>query len=196
MSRDLPVHANLDHLKKQAKELLRELQQHNPAAILADAQHQLASEYGFASWPKLKSHVDAAAANGVTRNPFLGSWTLDLSRSKLHPLTQLRSASIGFDVAGDAVTIDYVMVDGSGRTDRGLNTFVADGNERPSTQREGYIMRARWLGSHGIEAVVSKDGEFEGRVLYVVSPDGDSLTLSATGRDGAEQVSVFARSDL
>jgi hypothetical protein len=196
MSRDLPVHANLDHLKKQAKELLRELQQQNPGAILAAAQHQLARQYGFTSWPKLKSHVDAAAANRVTRNPFVGPWTADLSRSTLHPLTQLRSASIGFNVAGDAVTIDYVMVDSSGRTDRGVNAFVADGNERPSTQREGYIMRARWLGSHSLEAVVSKDGEFEGRVHYVVAPDGGSLTLSAIGRDGVEQVSVFARADL
>ncbi|HZM97494.1 MAG TPA: hypothetical protein VFB92_28940 [Vicinamibacterales bacterium] len=195
MSRDLPAHANLDHLKKQAKELLRELQQRDPGAILADAQHQLAREYGFASWPKLKLYVDAATTR-VARNPFVGSWTADLSRSKLHPLTQLHSASIGFDVAGDAVTIDYVMVDASGRTDRGLNTFVADGNERPSTQRAGYIMRARWLGSHSLEAVVSRDGEFEGRVHYVVSPDGGSLTLSAIGRDGSEQVSVFARADL
>jgi hypothetical protein len=186
MSRDLPLHANLDHLKKQAKELLRELQQRNPDAILADAQHELAREYGFASWPKLKAHVDAAATSRVTANPFVGTWTADLSRSKLHPLTQLRSASIGFDVAGDIVTIDYVMVDGSGRTDRGLNTFVADDNEHPSTVRAGYLMRARWLGSHSLEAVVSRDGEVEGRVQYVVSADGSSLTLSARARNGVE----------
>jgi hypothetical protein len=195
MSRDLPPHANLDHLKKQAKELLHELQQRTPDAILANAQHALALEYGFASWPKLKAHVDAAVGARLTPNPLVGHWTADLSRSKLHPLNPLRMASIGFDLAGDAVTIDYVMVDASGRTDRGVNAFIADGHEHPSMLREGYITRARWLGSRSLEAVVWLNGGVEGRVEYVVSPDGHSLTLSASGRDGVEQVGVFKRAD-
>jgi hypothetical protein len=190
MSRDLPARPNLDHLKKQAKELLQTLKQQDSGAQLADAQHAIAREYGFGSWPRLKAHVEGAAAES---NPFVGTWTADISRSKLHPLNRLHAASVGFAVQGDDVTIDYVMVDESGRTDRGANMFVADGNERPSRHREGYIMRARWLGSHSLEAVVSRRGEFEGRVEYVVSPDGGTLTLSASWRGGVEQVSVFSR---
>jgi Ankyrin repeat len=59
MSRQLPQKPNLGYLKKQAKELLRSMRQ----GKLADAQHRLAKEYGFASWTKLKSHVEAL---GVT----------------------------------------------------------------------------------------------------------------------------------
>jgi ankyrin repeat protein len=55
MSRQLPDHPNLQYLKKQAKELLRGMRQ----GKLADAQHTLANEYGFATWAKLKSHVQA-----------------------------------------------------------------------------------------------------------------------------------------
>ncbi len=55
MSRQLPQKPNLEYLKKQAKELLRSMRQ----GKLADAQHTLATEYGFASWAKLKSHVEA-----------------------------------------------------------------------------------------------------------------------------------------
>ncbi len=55
MSRQLPQKPNLEHLKKQAKELQRSMQQ----GKLADAQHTLANEYGFATWAKLKSHVEA-----------------------------------------------------------------------------------------------------------------------------------------
>jgi ankyrin repeat protein len=54
MSRDLPEKPNLEYLKKQAKELLRA----NGQGRLADAQHTLAKEYGFATWAKLKSHVE------------------------------------------------------------------------------------------------------------------------------------------
>jgi hypothetical protein len=193
MSRDLPPRPNLDHLKKQAKELLQTLKRDDPGAQLADAQHALAREYGFASWPRLKAHIESEMA---APNPFVGKWTADLSRSKLHPLNRLQAASVGFDIDGQDVTIDFVMVDESGRTDRGVNTFVADGNEHPSRHREGYIMRARWLGSHSLEAVVSRSGEFEGRVEYVVSPDGSTLTLSASWRGGVEQTSVFTRADL
>jgi hypothetical protein len=191
MSRDLPPRPNLDHLRKQAKELLVSLRQRNPESQLAEAQHAIAREYGFESWPRLKAHVELEA--GTARSPFVGTWTADLSRSWLHPLNQLQSASLGFDVAGDTVTIDYVMVDASGRTDRAVNSLVADGNEHASTNRQGYVLRTRWLGPLGLEAVVSKDGEIEGRVEYVVSPDGDRLTLSASWRGGIEQVSVFER---
>jgi ankyrin repeat protein len=55
MSHQLPEKPNLEYLKKQAKELLRSMGQ----GKLADAQHALAHEYGFASWAKLKSHVEA-----------------------------------------------------------------------------------------------------------------------------------------
>jgi hypothetical protein len=55
MSRLLPQKPNLGYLKKQAKELLRSMRQ----GKLADAQHALANEYGFATWAKLKSHVEA-----------------------------------------------------------------------------------------------------------------------------------------
>src|SRR6185312_360847 len=55
MSRELPKKPNLEYLKKQAKEVLRGM----PGSKLADAQHRLANEYGFATWAKLKSHVEA-----------------------------------------------------------------------------------------------------------------------------------------
>ena len=53
MSRELPERPRLEYLRKQAKELLRTM----PHGKLADAQHMLANEYGFATWTKLKSHV-------------------------------------------------------------------------------------------------------------------------------------------
>lgn len=54
MSRELPENPNLEFLKKQAKQLLRTM----PGAKLADAQHAVASDYGFATWAALKLHVE------------------------------------------------------------------------------------------------------------------------------------------
>ena len=55
MSRQLPEQPNLQHLKKQAKELLRSVRQ----GKLADAQHAIANEYGFVTWARLKLHVES-----------------------------------------------------------------------------------------------------------------------------------------
>jgi ankyrin repeat protein len=60
MSRQLPEKPNLEYLKKEAKEL-RAVRQ----GKLADAQHALANEYGFASWAKLKAHVEAPLTAAV-----------------------------------------------------------------------------------------------------------------------------------
>lgn len=66
---------NLEHLKKHAKQLLRDIQQRKSAAVeccrtyvsnstaadakLGDAHCVIAHDYGFASWPKLKEHVES-----------------------------------------------------------------------------------------------------------------------------------------
>jgi len=75
MSRILPASPSLEHLRKQAKELLRDFERDDPVAIerlrvegsrpgsvapkLADALHALAREYGSSSWPALKRQVEA-----------------------------------------------------------------------------------------------------------------------------------------
>lgn len=78
MSRTLPERASLEFLTKQAKDFLRDVKAGDAIARerlrafgppdlpeqpkLADCQHALAREYGFASWPKLRAHLDTLAA--------------------------------------------------------------------------------------------------------------------------------------
>ena len=58
--RRLPARPSLEQLRKQAKEHLGALRVTDPSATLAAAQHALAREYGFESWPKLVHHVESA----------------------------------------------------------------------------------------------------------------------------------------
>lgn len=53
--RPLPDRPNLRHLKDQAKDLLKA----GDARSITHAQFKIARLYGFASWPKLKTHVDS-----------------------------------------------------------------------------------------------------------------------------------------
>jgi len=51
----LPERPNLRHLRDQAKDLVR----NGTARTLADAQFQIARQYGFANWPRLKQHIES-----------------------------------------------------------------------------------------------------------------------------------------
>ena len=72
--KSLPDQPNLEQYKKQAKDLLHAVAQAEPGALdrirrhypirsgplqLADAQHVIAREHGFESWPKFARHVGA-----------------------------------------------------------------------------------------------------------------------------------------
>src|SRR5208337_2222393 len=83
--RPLPSNPNLDHLKYQAKDLLKEHSAHTAGVAqrirefhprfgrasdaeifyaqlsLSDAQLAIAREYGFPSWPRLKAHIEKPA---------------------------------------------------------------------------------------------------------------------------------------
>jgi ankyrin repeat protein len=58
--RPLPERPDLRHLKDQARDLHRS----GKAATLAAAQLRIARLYGFASWPKLKAHVESLQETG------------------------------------------------------------------------------------------------------------------------------------
>jgi len=52
---------NLEQLRKQAKERVRERRAGGQEVRLADVQFELAREFGFASWPTLKAYVERLA---------------------------------------------------------------------------------------------------------------------------------------
>jgi ankyrin repeat protein len=108
-SKTLPATPRLAHLKNQAKKLLKayragdpaaiyRLSQHRPAAIatpatpklsdvkLSDAQLVIAREYGFASWPRLKKHVE-----GLTQPTadLLGEFRTAVNRSDTQRVRRL-----------------------------------------------------------------------------------------------------------
>jgi ankyrin repeat protein len=62
--RPLPDRPNLRHLKDQAKDLL----QAGRAKSVTAAQFQIARLYGFASWPRLKAHVESREEIGQLKH--------------------------------------------------------------------------------------------------------------------------------
>jgi ankyrin repeat protein len=111
--RPLPERPNLRHLKDQAKDLLKA----GEAGSLTDAQFKIARLYGFASWPKLKEHVDSLEEIGqlklaidandleqvkslMTRNPALH--LAPLGYNKNGPLTWVAECRVPWEAPGSA----------------------------------------------------------------------------------------------
>jgi ankyrin repeat protein len=109
--RPLPERPNLRHLKDQAKDLLKA----GLAKSIAGAQFQIARLYGFASWPKLKAHVDSFIEIGqlklaidtnnfervkvlMTRNPKLHSAPIGYARNG--PLTWVAECRVPWEPPG------------------------------------------------------------------------------------------------
>ena len=111
--RPLPERPNLRHLKDQAKDLLKA----GVAESLTDAQFKIARLYGFASWPKLKEHVDSLEEIGqlklaidandleqvkslMTNNPALHH--APLGYNKNGPLTWVAECRVPWEAPGPA----------------------------------------------------------------------------------------------
>lgn len=100
-TRVLPANPNLEQLRKQAKDLLKQFLADEPAAVaeverferspdqgrfaLADAQRVLARAYGFASWAKLKLHVDGTNIHAFSAAVNAGDVATVRSLAKARP---------------------------------------------------------------------------------------------------------------
>ncbi len=109
--RPLPDRPNLRHLKDQAKGLLKK----GSAKSITGAQFKIARLYGFASWPKLKAHIESLEEIGqlkqaidtneivriktmMTRNPALHR--APLGYGKDGPLTWLAECRVPWESPG------------------------------------------------------------------------------------------------
>jgi ankyrin repeat protein len=137
-TRSLPDRPNLRHLKDQAKDLLKDLLKAGQAASLSQAQYKVARLYGFASWPKLKAHVESLEEIGqlkqaIDSNDFATVKKLMTRNPALH------GAPLGYNKNGPL-------------------TWVAECRvpwEPPSTTR---LAMAEWMIDHGSDVHQGGDG--------------------------------------
>lgn len=202
----LPPRANLEHLKKEAKAILRVFKHHKPGWRLANAQHAVARGYGFSSWFTLKTHVESVtssrrcdetrltsghaaspAVEGSTdAHPMVGTW---MRRAK--PLDTNRAdheAMMSVDVAGAIVTMTYATF-GQPADESAVRVSIrADGHEHPLEPGSAEVLRARWISLRLLELILARGSEIVGRGQYEVSETGTVLIVST-----ADRVVVFER---
>ncbi len=165
--RPLPDRPNLRHLKDQAKDLLKT----GAAASITDAQFKVARLYGFASWPKLKAHVDSFEEIGqlkqaidtndivrvktmMTRNPTLHS--APLGYGKDGPLTWVAECRVPWEPPSPArlAMAEWMLEHGSDVHQGG------DGPLMRAALNEYRIPMMKLLVSHGADVNALWHGHF------------------------------------
>jgi ankyrin repeat protein len=132
--RPLPDRPNLRHLRDQAKDLLKT----GAAASIADAQFKIARLYGFASWPKLKAHIDSVEEIWQLKHA-IDANNIDRVKSMMTRHPALHSAPLGYGKDGPL-------------------TWVAECRvpwESPSPTR---LAMAKWMLDHGSDVHQGGDG--------------------------------------
>src|SRR5450432_2084701 len=93
--RPLPDRPNLRHLKDEAKDLFKA----GSAKSLTDAQFKIARLYGFASWPKLKAHIDSLEEIGQLKQA-IDTNDVDRVKALMTGNPSLHSAPLGYGKDG------------------------------------------------------------------------------------------------
>ena len=132
--RPLPDRPNLRHLKGQARDLLEA----GAAASVTDAQFKIARLYGFASWPKLKAHVDAFEEIGQLKQA-IDTNDVDRVKTMMTRNPTLHRAPLGYGKDGPLACVAECRVPW----------------EPPSPAR---LAMATWMLEHGSDVHQGGDG--------------------------------------
>ena len=130
----------------------------------------------------------------AAKSPFAGTWSADLSQSRLDPKMPIKGADITIGVTGNVITLASSVVMPSGETIQERETFRADGTETAATLRPGVMHVANWVGSHVFALISKKGNQTLALITYQVSADGQTLTARTAGL--VEQVVIFKRREL
>jgi ankyrin repeat protein len=141
--RSLPERPNLRHLKDQAKDLLKA----GEAESLTDAQFKIALLYGFASWPKLKAHVDLLGEIGQLK---LAIDSNDLERMKIMMTRnpELHRAPLGYNQNGPLTWVAECRVpwESPGPVRLAMAEWMIENGSDVHQGGDGPLMRAALFG--------------------------------------------------
>ena len=141
--RSLPERPNLRQLKDQAKDLFKS----GNVKSLTEAQFEIARLYGFASWPKLKAHVDSLEEIGQLKQAID---TNDLKRVKAMMTANraLHRAPLGYNKNGPLTWVAECRVPWGPPTSERLAMaeWMIDNGSDIHQGGDGPLMRAALVG--------------------------------------------------
>jgi hypothetical protein len=118
----------------------------------------------------------------MAADPVVGTWNLDVAKSKFSPGPAPKSATRVYSESADGVTLDAKTVGADGKEASLHVAYKADGKSYPTTGHpDADSLTAKSVNARTWNFKLTKAGKLVGTVHRVVSKDGKTLTVKNKG---------------
>ena len=119
----------------------------------------------------------------IAADGFMGTWKLNEAKSKIGPGAP-KNSTVVYEAAGDSVKVTIDGTDSEGKPLHSEWTGKLDGNDYPVTGDPSVDIRSiKKVDDHTLTATQKKDGKVTTTARIVLSADGKTRTVAASGTD-------------
>jgi hypothetical protein len=143
--------------------------------------------------------VVAVVASAQSKDPFVGTWRLNVAKSKYTPGPAPKSITSTYEAAGQGYKVSVRNEPATGAPQQFSYTTSLDGKDSPITGNNpnADAIAVKRIDATTLEAVNKKGGKVTTTQRNVVSADGKTRTVTTTGTDAQGQkvntVAVFEK---
>jgi hypothetical protein len=142
--------------------------------------------------------IGATAVAAGTADPVVGTWVLDVAKSKFSPGPGPKSQTRTYTATADGIELVVTGTAADGSAVSQKSSYKYDGNDYAISGSSSYdTLSLQKIDDNNVESVQKKAGKAVGKTTRTVSKDGKVLTLASkgTGASGAayDDVLVFDR---
>ena len=125
-------------------------------------------------------------------DPFVGTWKLNVAKSKYNPPSSaFKSMIVKIEAQDNGLKFTFDSVDAEGKVSRGEYAAKFDGKDYPvKGDPTTDMVSLKRIGDSGFEIVNKKGGKDTGRTRVVFAKDGKSSTVTTKDAKGQESTSV------
>ena len=140
-----------------------------------------------------------ALAGAQSKDPFVGSWKLNVEKSTYSPGPPPKSTTSVYEVAGKGYKISVKTEPASGPVQEWSYTSDFDGKDAPvsGAHPNADTISAKRIDAHTLELVNKKGGKITTTQKNVVAADGKTRTVTTMGNDASgrtvSSVAVFEK---
>lgn len=138
----------------------------------------------------------AAIAAGIDTDPVVGTWKLNVTKSKFSVGPAIKSQTRIYSQSAQGITLNMKTVGADGKETTTQTTYHLDGKDYPVMGTPDYdSLSAKQIDTNTAEFTLKKAGKPIGTTRRTVSKDGTTLTATSSLTDAkgvkSEEVTVY-----
>src|SRR6202049_1599552 len=126
--------------------------------------------------------VSLGAVADTSADPAIGTWKLNVAKSKARAGTLPQSETRTYTAADGGLTLSYKRTGADGKESTVKSTYKYDGKDYPISGTSDYdSINVKRIDAHNTESTQKRMGKAVGTTKRTISKDGKTLTLVSKG---------------